>query len=142
MTDNEIIKALECCFINNNCTGCPLQSPPTEECLKVACSSALDLIKRQQAEIERLTDLLVCSAESERNAVGIMHELEAEVEKFHPYNLHYGNLRMEIAREVCDRLITTADLTQLDSFNYAYLISQEHIDNLLKEMENENGKLD
>lgn len=54
MTDNEIIKALECCFNNNgNCTEeCPLRH--NNECWKILSSSTLDLINRQQAEIERL----------------------------------------------------------------------------------------
>ncbi len=67
MTDNEIIKALECCSTDDGCetcpahgTGCELEKP------------ALDLINRQKAEIERLAkeniglkyDLQVASGES------------------------------------------------------------------------------
>ena len=55
MTDNEIIKALECCFIHCNCADCPLNSPQTEWCVKVTCEQALCLINRQKAEIERIT---------------------------------------------------------------------------------------
>lgn len=53
MTDNEIIKALECCAedewrCNNNC-------PFFEKCSKtLMAKSSLDIINRQQAEIERL----------------------------------------------------------------------------------------
>ena len=53
MTDNEIIKALECCAedewrCNNNC-------PFFEKCSKtLMAKSSLDIITRQQAEIERL----------------------------------------------------------------------------------------
>ena len=53
MTDNEIIKSLECCADHNNadaCDDCP--------CLKGECISTtpyvLDLINRQKAEIEAL----------------------------------------------------------------------------------------
>jgi hypothetical protein len=54
MTDNEIIKALEC---HNGCRGsiceeCPLFS--TNECSAELSGYALDLINRQKAEIERL----------------------------------------------------------------------------------------
>ena len=48
MTDNEIIKALECCSGKSPCSECPGD--------KVGCAieqPALDLINRQKAEIER-----------------------------------------------------------------------------------------
>ena len=54
MTDNEIIKALECCK-NADCQNCPRWS---EEWYSGMCndflSDVLDLINRQKAEIERL----------------------------------------------------------------------------------------
>ena len=54
MTDNEIIKALECCASEcfNACDNCPFykQCENDEQLSKFA----LDLINRQQAEIERL----------------------------------------------------------------------------------------
>lgn len=51
MTDNEIIKALECCA-NGKCGECPLFK---EDCGDdIICKIALDLINRQNAEIERL----------------------------------------------------------------------------------------
>ena len=58
MTDNEIIKALECCLdiSPSTCKNCPLfnVTNSTMVCSKIATKSALDLITRQQAEIERL----------------------------------------------------------------------------------------
>ena len=56
MTDNEIIKALECCFIESGCNECPcyIENPDAKECLETVGILAIDLIKRQQAEIERL----------------------------------------------------------------------------------------
>jgi chromosome segregation ATPase len=55
MTDNEIIKALECCAGNTEekCRECPFHK------LKISCidgleRNALDLINRQKAEIEEL----------------------------------------------------------------------------------------
>ena len=58
MTDNEIKKALECCFYIPfaNCSDCPLKKYDT--CLKKLPEFALDLINRQQAEVERLQKLL------------------------------------------------------------------------------------
>ena len=56
MTDNEIIKALECCSKNPlNCRECGYKG----RCNRIDCydylkRDALDLINRQQSEIERL----------------------------------------------------------------------------------------
>lgn len=54
-TDEEIIKALECCYSNdsNDCYKCPYIAESTAEmfCDKKLTRDALDLIKRQKAEI-------------------------------------------------------------------------------------------
>ena len=63
MTDNEIIKALECCLSSNDLMAC-WKCPAVK--LDICCdgstkisngivNSVLDLINRQEAEIERLT---------------------------------------------------------------------------------------
>ena len=66
MTDNEIIKALECCSIGETYTdceknGCPLYLGITMGCKYIdkenqLYSDALDLINRKQAEIEELKE--------------------------------------------------------------------------------------
>ena len=50
MTDNEIIKALECCK-KDDCDNCPNDFG---NCCANLSGCSLDLINRQQAEIERL----------------------------------------------------------------------------------------
>ena len=53
MTDNEIIKALECCIEDEDCSHCPsIKEMPY--CSNDIMVGALNLIKRQQVEIERL----------------------------------------------------------------------------------------
>ena len=54
MTDNEIIKTLECCSKNILCGQCPLKEK--NNCINKLSAYALELISRQQAEIERLHD--------------------------------------------------------------------------------------
>lgn len=55
MTDNKIIKALECCGIKRCCRGCYFDTHEVGDlCVKEIIKNALDLIARQQAEIERL----------------------------------------------------------------------------------------
>lgn len=58
MTDNEIIKALECCFVRQGCLECRWSEMCVEDSLQSAPQGvlkiALDLINRQREEIERL----------------------------------------------------------------------------------------
>ena len=59
MSDNDITKALECCGKGDfrNCQECKylyIEVEETENCNDVLARDALDLITRQQAEIERL----------------------------------------------------------------------------------------
>lgn len=79
MTDNEIIKALECCK-ELMCKDCPIfpNSTPVLLCKSRLEIEALDLIKRQQAEIERLTGYnsnLVFANQ------GVLYTLETEITK-------------------------------------------------------------
>ena len=60
MTDNEIIHALEyCAYHDMTCRDCPYAGCFTPKfCERELHMDALNLIKRQQAEIERLQDRL------------------------------------------------------------------------------------
>ena len=55
MTDNEIIKALEHCHSDKGCDECPYNYPT--DCYNDLKRDALDLIKRQQKEIEELREI-------------------------------------------------------------------------------------
>lgn len=63
MTDDEIVKALECCR-DDTCVSCPI-------CTEGLCNgglhkNTLDLINRQKADIEQLKkDLMMCKLEKE-----------------------------------------------------------------------------
>ena len=54
MTDNEIKKALECCQGNADCANCPYYENNHHQCGDNFNKDVLDLINRQQAEINRL----------------------------------------------------------------------------------------
>ena len=61
MTDNETIKALECCCKNNNCEGCPLDYLTfSSQCVSELAIKSLDIITRQQKEIEKLKECPKC----------------------------------------------------------------------------------
>ena len=52
MTEREIIKGLECCYTGHGCKDCPYYCG-NEDCPELLIKDALDLINRQNAEIER-----------------------------------------------------------------------------------------
>lgn len=86
MTDDEIIKALECCSdtTTESCNGCPFLYNCKQGSLK---SIALDLIKRQKAEIEALKDSIqqgneICeNCQSDKNK-GLLNARKNAVREF------------------------------------------------------------
>ena len=56
MEDREIIKALECCSDGWSCESCAFddEDETMSECTSKLAKEALDLIQRQQAELDRL----------------------------------------------------------------------------------------
>ena len=54
LTDNEIVKALECCCGDNGCFGCPYTENHSCRLLRNPIKDALDLINRLQAENKEL----------------------------------------------------------------------------------------
>ena len=72
MTDNEIIKALECCCDDGCPDNCPLKDAGyVGDCIAIKSKSALDLINRQKADLEknkniiRLADKTISTQEAE-----------------------------------------------------------------------------
>lgn len=84
MTDNEIIKALECCT-DCKCKECPCYKNIYGEmrCTEIDEEEILDLINCQKAEIERLEEMLDGSVSSERNSVdNIDYEKTEAIKEF------------------------------------------------------------
>ena len=130
MTDNEIIKALECCstgetYVDCEKNGCPLYLGITMGCKYIdkenqLYSDALGLINRQKAEIEKLKGSTIVSniMESQR----IKREAKAEAYK-------------EFAEKMKNKIKTECNPYGKPTFDYDTSISIMHyIDNLLKEM--------
>ena len=112
MTDNEIIKALEdevksAEYVDSYyCNGVDL----------TLIKSAIDLINRQQAEIEELK----IENKSLRSASNC-------------YKLHYDEARTEAYKEFAERLKEEAQMADcFDSYNM--VVGTHFINNLLKEM--------
>ena len=81
MTDNEIIKALECCgnIVDSTCKGCVYHETYNASCVVRLMRDALDLINRQKAEVERLkhrkTELQIRNQE-------LQHEKSEAIKEF------------------------------------------------------------
>jgi hypothetical protein len=119
MKDKEIKKALECCAKNPNefiCTEskCPLFG---QKCSNILADKSLDLINRQQAEIERLEV-----------------RLRKERHQFEDLGKMYSEIRAEAIKELIDKL--EYDYTfEIQSNNYwEKVVRLESIKKVAKEM--------
>ena len=127
MTDNKIIKALECCGIDN-CDECPCY---IEEwgCAKNLQLMALDLINRQKSQILKEQNKN-SKLRNERN------RQKAEIERLKGNNnaimQTMADVHTEAIKEFAERLKERAEAHYFD--NYCYAVSIEEIDNLVKEM--------
>lgn len=95
MTENEIIKALECCIFHGEidvCEACPLLT--NIECCDVLKENALDLINSQKAEIEKLKSL--CTAKDV-----IIEKQEAEIKSL--------NAKEDFIRDFVKKIIDAID---------------------------------
>ena len=124
MTDEQIVKALECCGNMNECKKeCPLDDlGGIDKCIHTLMLNALDLIKRQQAEIERYK--------------GVIRLLEKDV----------ADAKAEAAREFAERLksrirkdIDEQGMFPLPYTKKAYDTVMIFINNLAKEMTEKEG---
>ena len=69
MTDKEIIKALECCTTKGaKCSDCPAFKKVDRSDCKKYFRGAIDIINRQQAEIERLNNNISAMVVTLRNS--------------------------------------------------------------------------
>ena len=121
MTDKEIIKALECCgnVVTSTCKGCPYHITHNANCVKALMHDALDLINRQQAEIEELKKVVIDDYASEYDS----------------------KIRAEAIKEFAERLKTEFSQYQREYRNVlndegacAMIIAKKGVDNLLKEL--------
>ena len=120
LTDNEIVKALECC-INGHCDdGCPFRE--TREHCHNLDSLILDLINRQKAENERLKKENHWFAD-----IGKLYsEIKAEAYKEFAELVHCH----------CQNIINQEWNKKVSpvSWSDAYVQFDDEVDNLLKEL--------
>lgn len=125
MTEEQIIKALECCLGNTKCGECPILGTPN--CMNKVFGYALDLINRHKAENEMLKDL-------------ITYQKQEIKEKEQKYNQVVDDMfgliettRNEIAEAKSEALKEIVAKVKDATFHYY----DSDIDNILKEMESD-----
>ena len=119
MTDNDIIKALECCR-DGDCKNCTF-----DECTTGLLDKgiALDLINSQKAEIERLV-------EHTKEGIYLAKQLPEMLEL----------AQAEAIKEFAERLKWKATATHKTvAGHYRYEITNDFIDTLVKEMVGDNN---
>ena len=155
MTDNEIIKALECCGINQNCKGCYFDTHESGDiCAREVVKNAFDLINRQQAEIERLKidkallrqDVNADSAEIR----ALRRKLDDRCWDFCSISgcegasndcwktcpdSRYNKIKNEAVKEFAERLkeLYTSEFIS-DDFHFAVGAIKQNIDDIMREM--------
>ena len=160
MTDKEIIKALECCVKAPYCskkTDCPYKG--IDDCVKKHTLDALDLINRQQAEIEEYKRIAEYQQSLNVKRHFKLKEKEAEIERLEKLAKDRADVNFEKIVGVVDR--ASADIkaeaikefaerlkeSSIDvdvSFGYGREVYTEavpvvEIDNLVKEMVGDNN---
>lgn len=134
MTDNEIIKALECCADENNCAECPLKGTRFEldrSCENELMKASAELIKSKNAKIEELQHK-IASCNSELSELRDREELkELEILDL------MARAESEARQEFADRLKAKSTSTFWEERKY---VDTEDIDNTLAELSNQTEK--
>ena len=143
MTDNEIIKALECCSTNNpDCDNCPYNVFGGSRCREPE-ADAVNLINRLKADLIEREAILTQQAKIIKR---LASENDRKAHILDSYALQYGTVadkdkllkeaKAKAVREFADRFMENFD-TYTDDEEWQVLNIKNLVDNLLQEM---NGK--
>ncbi len=137
MTDKEIIKALGCCQHKtySHCKECVFFGPPS--CNSHLATKALDLINRQQAEIENYIKVAEYQQNLTLKKSFEIKELKAEIERLQTENNQFadiGKMYSEIKAEAIKELLDKIEKQAIPSEDDVYWVELDDIYNLVKEM--------
>ena len=140
MTDNEIMKALKCC-VQGYCRTCAVDDAVNLNCKDNLMKSALDLINRQKAEIERLSRpcfVLNYNPLSDKEMKKALKENPMTIVPVDNYTIKRideEGIRAEAINEFAERLKKTMITTHKTEDGYCKDETEDYyIDNLVKEM--------
>ena len=150
MTEEEIIKALECCG-DKICKHCPKYNSEDIECSEKLIKYTLDFIKRQQtekealiaghetlqkalaeknAEIERLTK----RAEQYPCVVNVGNNCFVYAKSLDDYDNFIGDVSAEAYKEFAERLKDKSMFLEDDERYVGDVVKMKDVDNLVKEL--------
>lgn len=142
MTSNEIIKALECCLKTNQaykCRDCRYYNK-TANCLSRLMTDTVDVINRQQAEIEQLKKI---STEADNFARTICDERTLKgksVADFEDLQEYIEKQKSEAIKEFADILAVKYKTTHyLPNDDDMIMVAKSDMDILVNEMLGENN---
>ena len=143
MTDNEIIKALECCTKTEFISDCAKCEMFAFDCKDILIENAIDLINRQKAEVERLEDKIFVlendleKAENLSDALG--NDIDIKLNYIYDLEEKIETVESEAIKEFAKRLKHFIIPQKADGYTREIVLKRD-IDNLLKEMTEENEK--
>ena len=147
MTDNEIIKFMQCVVGNDaNCSECEYQKVlPFPSCRMMCAKNALDLINRQKAEIERLEKEIKDKERAYNDEFCSRKEWQTKCRELLKEKQIIKSEAIKDFAERLKRTITNAIDTYYNLNGGGYYLAEDTIDDidiLVKEMteENENDR--
>lgn len=142
LTNNEIIKALEYCkrpIGEHDCQNCSYVLSKGS-CTINLFNDILDLINRQKAKLDEAEDTIQFADKELKKANAEIERLADSLRLYRNYNPAIRHASAEAVKEFAERLTDKAELIRVNAFESKWAISQDDIDNLLKEMVgNSNG---
>ena len=128
MTEEQIIKALECCSTDireNTCPKCAFYNK--HRCSTLMLNAASDIINRQKVKIKSLKQII---NEQDKEVLKLQNRII-----FWRKNLNYQpeKIKSEAIKEFAERLKVRRGLNQM----CIAIVSKNDIDNLVKEMTEE-----
>lgn len=121
MSEKDIIKALECCGVNQSCEGCPFKNKGfCVGTVHALLTAAHDLVNRQKAEIERL---------------------EKENNQFADIGKMYSEIKSEAITDFAERLKKKAYLFPC-AIGVEHAVTIRAINDLVEEMKGKTNETD
>lgn len=131
MTDEQIIKALDCCHseLGNMCSICPLFDPDNDYCEDELHKNALNLINRQKAKIESLKQII---DEQDKEII----KLQKRIIFWEGLNYQPEVIKSEAIKEFAERLKSISIGLEIgdDKKFKVTVVSTVAIDKIAKEM--------
>ena len=135
LTDEEIISSLEVIATTRNCNECKIRNCKwgTCNCSQITANVALDLINRQNAEIERLKECPKCVYEYDGEV--IEYCVQGPCPNFKSVEQIKTEAYKEFAERLKNKIKTECNPYGKPTYDYDTSISiMNYMDNLVKEM--------